>query len=215
MKTKMARVWNGKHADNPASLMLVNPSQQGASRQMKKQTALAPAPRVITLVPAKKRNPHRPKVRRNPSATGLVVQGLFSAVGAIVTEFVIGFVPVQLTPLVSIAGKAAIGIGLATLSERVSFLRPYATAIGLGGVAAGAVEAIRLAVPRLRGIAGFTAIQIDPAALTAAAQNASSPVAVGAAAQNALAGYDHTALGQLVFMEQQGMGQLVWMPQAA
>lgn len=98
-----------------------------------------------------KRNPSR--VKKNPTLLGkqgLLAQATAAAIGGLVTTTVCGMLPLPTSPLLNIGAKVGIAYLLNLAAEQTKFTEGYAAALGSGGAAIAASDALKIAIPAFR-----------------------------------------------------------------
>lgn len=114
-----------------------------------------PAGRLAVVNPkttkAKKRNPSRVKNPTLLGANGLIAHATATAVGGLVTTTVCSMLPLPTSPIFNIAAKLGVAYLLNLAAENgPAMLLPYAAALGGGGAAVAASDALKIAIPAFR-----------------------------------------------------------------
>lgn len=154
-------------------LMVVNPWSKTMTRRKKRNTSKRRATSSRSRVVARK-NPTRSfkrvsRRRRNPSILGggeigkMVTQGIATGVGAVVTTLVCSFIPLPTSPLLNAVAKSALGAAIGYGAGFFGPAKPYAAAIGAGGISLGVIDGLRNVVPQVRTLYASQIQSLPPA----------------------------------------------------
>jgi hypothetical protein len=198
--TKLVKVVN----PSPA-LMLVN----GKGGQAMKNNKMILMPRQTNAAHHPKKRRKNPFHRRNnpTNVSAMLEMAAFSAVGALLAEFLVGFLPVQ--GLMKAVAKIVFGVGLAYGAEHISFIKRGATPMGVGAVATGVGDVVRHFMrPQIK---SAMPVELAPGAVA----NGVIPDGAVPAAQvvKAAQAGNQAAIAALNDLpEDCNMGDVVWMP---
>jgi len=130
---------------NPARLMLVNPGGRTVRRKTNRK-------RTTT---ARRSNPfhgYRRRPRRNPDTLrGLLNKAFFATIGASLTNVIVGWIPMALSPLMLVGAKFGVGYAIGWVGENVFKLgTERSESLAIGGAAVAAGDMIQILFPQIQ-----------------------------------------------------------------